>query len=836
MRTWTLLSATLLSCCMATPALAEDAGDTGEPASSKLAEGVSKPAPAGMTFSTGVAKGRDLLDTAISASVIDEGELAKLSVSSISGIMQNIPGIRSLTSDVDGYSSITVRGLPLAADGSKYLQLQEDGLPVLEFADMQFNTADRFLRADLNISQIQSIRGGSASTFASNSPGGVVNLISKTGETEGGNVQVSSGLGYDLKRLDFDYGSPLGENWRFHVGGFYREGEGPRDYGYTAFRGGQVKLNITRSFAGGYIRIYGKYLDDRQPNYGTEPALIAGTDASPTFASIPGTRLASDGFGSPLIAGYLGTDDRNNPVSRSLEDGMHAVVKSIGLETQFQVADWTVSDRFRFADISGSFNQIDSMLAAPSAVISTILAGPGSTLTYASGPNAGQVVAPGSQINGNGLASINLLLNFDQKSVNNVTNDLRASRVYDLSGGKLTVSGGVYHTVQDYKADWNFTNAISDVVGNGRMAPLDLRNAAGTLLSQNGVFAYGFGFGQPRAYGNYYYDVQYRITAPYGSINFAKGKLSIGGSLRYDRGDVSGHVLTDSLVGPSDINRDGVIAPVETSVALLPLTSQIPVGYRYGYLSYSAGVNYRIAQPVSVFARYSRGGRASADRVLRPGSLSSTTGKLTNDALKYGLVKQAEAGVKYRKDGFELYVTGFWASTEERNTQLAADKNGNVIVLDVVREYSAKGVELEGEVHRGPFRLAIGGTWTKAKIAKDADFPELVGNVPRYIPSLSFNARPSVEFDTIAVGAVINATTSSYAQDSNQLKLPGYVLVSPFVQFRPAEKLTLAVNAFNVFDKLAVYAASASTIPASGIANIRTMNRRTVTGSIRYSF
>ncbi|MFC3096254.1 TonB-dependent receptor plug domain-containing protein [Alteraurantiacibacter palmitatis] len=179
-------------------------------------------APAAKAFSTGVARGRDLLDTAISASVIDEADLPKLSVSSIAGIMQNIPGIRAETSDVDGFSAITVRGLPLSADGSKFLQLQEDGLPVLEFGDLHFASVDQFLRADLTLSQVQAIRGGSASTFASNSPGGVVNFISRTGEVEGGLLQVSSGVGHDLKRVDFAYGSPLGEGWRFHVGGFYR--------------------------------------------------------------------------------------------------------------------------------------------------------------------------------------------------------------------------------------------------------------------------------------------------------------------------------------------------------------------------------------------------------------------------------------------------------------------------------------------------------------------------------------------------------------------------------------------------------------------------------------
>ena len=176
-------------------------------------------------------------------------------MSSIAGIMQNIPGIRSETSDIDGFSAITIRGLPLAAEGSKFLQLQEDGLPVLEFGDIQFAGIDQFLRADLTLSQVQALRGGSASTFASNSPGGLINFISKTGETAGGLMQVSSGVGHDLKRIDFAYGSPLGRGWRFHVGGFYRTGEGPRAIGFTGFSGGQVKANVTKEFDGGYIRI-----------------------------------------------------------------------------------------------------------------------------------------------------------------------------------------------------------------------------------------------------------------------------------------------------------------------------------------------------------------------------------------------------------------------------------------------------------------------------------------------------------------------------------------------------------------------------------------------------
>ena len=60
------------------------------------------------------------------------------------------------------------------------MQFQEDGLPVLEFGDIQFAGIDQFLRADLTLSQVQAIRGGSASTFASNSPGGLIN-VGRTG-------------------------------------------------------------------------------------------------------------------------------------------------------------------------------------------------------------------------------------------------------------------------------------------------------------------------------------------------------------------------------------------------------------------------------------------------------------------------------------------------------------------------------------------------------------------------------------------------------------------------------------------------------------------------------
>ena len=181
-------------------------------------------------------------------------------------------------------------------------------------------------------------------------------------------------------------------------------------------------------------------------------------------------------------------------------------------------------------------------------------------------------------------------------------------------------------------------------------------------------------------------------------------------------------------------------------------------------------------------------------------------------------------------------MTGFWASTDERNIQIAANAAGEAVAQPINRTYSAKGVEFEGEWRKGPFALTMGATFTDASIDEDQIDAIFNGNTPRHIPDFAFFARPEFDLGKVTFGTVINGTTESFAQDSNLLIQPGYVLVSPFLQYRPTEGLTVAVNAFNVFDELAIVQLQSAAIPASGIANAQVMNGRTVTASLRYAF
>lgn len=792
------------------------------------------------SFTTGVAKGRDLLDTAISASTLDETEIQKTGTRSIAEVLGNIPGIRAETAGTDGLTAITIRGLPLAADGSKFLQIQEDGLPVMEFGDVHFAATTAFLRTDLSLSQVQAIRGGSASTFASNSPGGIVNFISKTGEEEGGQIQLSSGLDHELGRADFNYGARLSDSVRFNIGGFYRQGEGPRAAGYNAFRGGQVKFNITKEFTSGFVRLYAKVLDDREPNYAQVPLRLTGTNADPVYAPLPGFDSRRDTLSaSRYRTTILSVDQDNNLRTIDLQQGNRSKVMSLGLEGQFDVAGWTVTNRVRYARISGTYNETLPTALVPAAVFPAAFGAPGGSLRYATGPNAGATIAATGAINGNGLVSSALDLNAEINSMDNFTNDLRGSRVWTIGKGKLTTTAGFYASSQDVDLYYDFSNSVYDVASGGNSSFIDVIAADGRSISQGGILDYGV-FGRSSYHRRY--DLNYRVYAPYGSVNYQQGPLAIGASLRYDFGKVSGTLFGADLGGGRvgltaiDINRDGVISGPETNVSVLPLGQPGIADYDYGYASYSVGVNYRLAEPVSLFARYSRGARASAERLFFSPTANPATGKLTDDSAAYAPVKQAEGGIKFRKPGMTLFVTGFWASTTDKNLQIGADATGAVALITIDRAYSAKGVEVEGLFERGPLSLRLGATYTKARIDSDKADPTAVGNTPRHQPDLIFQAMPQYRTGLFSIGANILGTTSSFAQDSNLLKQPGYVIVSPFLEVRPTERVQLSLNAYNVFDKLALVQVGSAAIPASGIVNAQTLNGRTITGSVRFSF
>ncbi len=805
----TLLATTAL--LMVSPAFAQDAATNAADASGEE------------IVVTAVARGQNRLDSSVSVSSLNADAIIAATPRSAAELFRSLPGIRSESSGGEGNANIQSRGIPISTGGAKFLQLQEDGLPILEFGDIAFGNADIFLRTDSTVARVEAVRGGSASTFASNSPGGVINIISKTGSVEGGSIQGTLGLDYGEYRLDANYGGRLSDTLTFNIGGFYRVGEGPRHAGYDGNKGGQVKANLTKTFDRGFFRLNFKYLDDRAIAYLPSPVRVTGSNGDPKYQALPGLSPNSDTIHSIYFTQAVTLDGQNRRETDDIRDGMHPLVKAIGFEGQFDIADgWTVNNKFRFASISGRFNSPFPATTDTVQNLANGIGGAGAVATYANGPLAGQAVANPTTANAIGIVLFNTKLN----SLDNVTNDLRLNHRFDMANsGVLDVSVGLYKSRQKIDMDWTWSSYLLEAKGDNA-ALINVRTAAGVSQTDTGLVAYGASY-----FGNCCrrsYNLDFDTSAPFASLTYKSGSLTVDGSLRYDFGRARGFVLGDGPVVANDVDGNGTISVPETKATVMPLTLTRPVDYNYHYLSYSGGANYRIGDNLSAFARYSRGGRANADRFVFGGNTSATTGQLLPGARAVDFVRQAEAGLKYQGSGLSFYATAFHAKTQEQNYEATTQRS-------FANTYRAYGLELEGAYRTGGFNLAANATYTDAKIIASND-PTVIGNRPRRQAKLIWRVAPEYTSGMFSVGASAIGTGASYTQDSNNLKLPAFTQVNAFVAVRPIERLQLSINANNLFNVAGYTEAEEGSIPANGIVRARSINGRTVSASLKLDF
>jgi outer membrane receptor protein involved in Fe transport len=463
--------------------------------------------------------------------------------------------------------------------------------------------------------------------------------------------------------------------------------------------------------------------------------------------------------------------------------------------------------------------------------VANSVGGAGSTILFASGPNAGQV-ANAATIGGNGLLTNVVNFNVRLNSLDNVTNDFRVNKTFDIGGGTANFTSGFYLSRQTIDTDWLWTSHVQTIEGGGQAVLVDIRNAAGNLVTQNGTVGFGASF-----FGNCCrrnYDVDYSTYAPFASLSFELDRLTIDASIRYDFGDASGTITgSDSGFGVGvirfDFDNNGVISPAEAQTSTLPLGSARPVNYSFDYFSFSLGANYLVTDALGVFARYSQGGRHTADRSLFSPAVSAVDGGLPGgDQGVVATVDQLEMGLKYQANGLSLFATGFFAKTAETNVELAP-----LELFDT--EYEAYGIELEGAYRTGPFTLSAGATWTDAEIV-DALAANTIGNTPRRQADLVYQATAQYDADMFTIGANVVGTTESFTQDNNDLVLPAFAQVNAFLAFRPIERIEVGLNAQNLFNTTGFTEAEEGSIPANGIVRARSIAGRTVLASVRFDF
>ena len=785
---------------------------------------------------------RTLIDSAIAVTSVSAETIANFKPTSESEVFRLIPGIQAAgTAGPGGNSNIAVRGLPVATGGSPFVQLQEDGLPTVLFGDIQFGNNDYWTRYDASVERLESVRGGGATTFASQAPGAVINYISNTGQKAGGYIQINQGIDFKEARVDFRYGAPIGESTRFHIGGFYKVGNGPLN-NFRVSNSVQIKANLTQEFdeGKGYIRFLVKFADTQDPNY----------TGSPAFATRNGNKISN----VTPFPGFDGRVDNNyslfnrtgqflNRAGTALEtrniDGITTKQISVGAQFHYELGEnFTVDNNLRWSDMSGAFASPFLNLARTSSVLgSTVNGSAVAAIRYASGPRAGQLYT-GTYIDNN----VNVRTNI--RDVGSVANNLALAGKFETGFAKVTARAGFFYMKQDIGMDWHVNQSNREVNGNNP-SQLDLFSATGAKLTQQGISGYNNNWGTCCARD---YDLSYTNTAPYLQLDLDNDSFALDGSVRFERvkakggGTQGGTTIT--------VNSGGVLLP-----ALRSDSAREVVNYSRSYTSWTAGALLKATPDLSLFVRASRGGRFNGDRQTFGGKFT-TTGALCTSAQATALangcttdgvtpsvdfVNQYEIGLKNRGQigggrysvEFSLLKGNFKQSTFELSATRCGGAAGGCIIDS---KYRSSGAEFFGTLGFGDFSLVANATYTKAE---QLGAGAAAYRRASYLPDLTYTLSANYDFaDIVTLGVAATGQTSVRDDPGNEY--PASTIFNANIAVRPVERLELGLSVYNLFNKLDFRGNgnNVADVPATGpiVITGTPVVGQTFSGTLKYKF
>lgn len=785
------------------------------------------------------------LESSISVTSIDQTIIDNFQPQSEAEIFRLLPGIQTPgTSGPGGNANIAVRGLPVATGGAPFVQLQEDGLPLVLFGDIQFGNNDYWTKFDATTASVEAVRGGSATTLASQAPGAVINYISHTGDREGGHVQLNKGVDFNDTKLDFRYGGPLGQDLYFHVGGYFQRGKDPLGVDYTINDSIQVKGNLTKEFGDGqsFLRLFFKVADTQGINYTGAPALadLNGNKVS-NIRAFPGFDGRSQTNYSIFNQSQL-IYNRDRAFERADINGISTDQKYIGMQLHWEFSDaFSIDNKARYSDLSGRFSSPFLNIAPTSSVLgSTVNGATVAQIRYADGPRAGQVFT-------GALLDNNVNVTTNMRDLGAFVNDLVLTGEFDMGSLDVTARGGFFYMDQTIAMDWHVNRSTRELSGDNP-AQLDLFDAAGNQLTYQGISGYNNNWGTCCARD---YDLGYTNTAPYAQLVLDHDLFNFDASIRFEKISASGYAIGGGntfLVNPD---------PTRPNLRIEAITAngvREQLDYSRSYTSWSVGGLFKASSDVSVFARASRGGRFNSDRQTLGGKIANDGSLCTGQEALAGsngcaadgitpsvdFVNQYELGAKARGGlaggdwtaELTLLKGDFSQSTFELSATRCPGGTGGCIIDS---EYKSKGFEFFGTYRNGGFLLVANATYSDAqrKLSGAANFTRAP-----FIPDLSYSLSASYDFaDLVTLG--VSATGQTSVVDDALRSYEGKTTFNASLRVTPLENLQFGLNVYNLFNAYDLRGNGATLVNGGvtpAIVSGTPVPGRNVTASVRLSF
>ncbi|PZT92869.1 MULTISPECIES: TonB-dependent receptor domain-containing protein [Sphingomonas] len=746
---------------------------------------------------------RPLITASADITLADRADIDRRAPRSTADMLELVPGIFVEATAGQVSNNYSVRGLQ--GGGQRFVQLQEDGMPILYGG----GGADFFFDQDLTIDRLEAVKGGSSGVLTVNGAGATINFISKRPnfrEAEGA-ARVTA-YNYGMKRGDFYYSQPLAENLAFNVGGYIQSSPGVRENPFD-YAGWRLKGMLEYRFDdGGYARLSAKGGDVENAYYATMPYRLDGGK----IRGIPGLDTQDGNVGGDAFANIA------VPVSTfahpsgfrefRYRDGIKAKTAQVRFDIEKPVGE--TIDLFAHArylkysyDFNGLFPGSGTGNAGLTSAQNYLTPGASSpindllTLGRAAYPAATRfgiknlrtgVVLGSNQtaqlaaLAGNGFLQ-RTTLNHDYIDGRDFGANVGGRWEYENDRFKNSLTAGVmYYNVirkQDQSATASMVNDVKTNSDVYDIVALDGNNQVIGTLSDNGLVSYG-------DWGAGIRERRDSAVSLYVNDEVAFGDLRVDGGVRWESDDATALDGNQLAVNqPVQPGVGGVIRNVGASFDGTFTTRQ----RTQRKASWTVGANYLITPNFSVYARYANGFQ-------------------TNNVDPITTIELYEAGVRYQYGRlFSGSATVFRTNFDNQNYNFANPTNPSQ-QQNLNADLRTKGVEIDLVVRpTNWFSVDFQGVFQDPQLLnlqldgvdQGAAFE---GNRPERTPAQLFTILPTLTLpDGLGdVYARYKFVGKIFADNGNGIALPSYGVTGIGVNLNLSERVQLNLNADNVFD------------------------------------
>lgn len=710
--------------------------------------------------------------------------------------LKAVPGLWVEASGGEASANIRARGIP--TEGYSTLGLQEDGLPIQHDGGLGWLNADQSYRIDESVDRMEIVRGGPASIFASNAPGGIVNFVTRRGgDTPEGLVKYEIG-DFNHHRVDAWYGGPIGD-WRYGAGGFWRISDGVRDPGFRANDGYQVRVSLGRDLPGGG-KIDGnvKHFDDHVVFFLGVP-LTFDRKGDPT--GVPGFNPNYGTFPGPETK-RLNVRDANGPRTVDVQSGTHVKLTQFTVKFQQPLAGgWKLDDgfRYRISDTTreglfpGSITPgTDRLAALRNGALAAFPTASSVQFRYTAAPT---VLFDPAGANGNGLVHDGAVRTIAVK-LDEIINDLRLLKKFSFANQTHDVALGFYVADLDEKFLRYSANIYTDVRDNARLLDLVAVNANGAVvgaMSENGVSRYGSEFangkGDSFTYAFYLSD-EWQVTRD----------LRIDLGLRWEKINADGRAERSAgrnLGGPTAAD-DNVLAGTGVFDGF---------DRTFKRVGWTIGADWQFTPRNGLFARFT------------PTFRLPSVGDFITNASATPVIQRMdlyEIGYKYVSQPFDVFLTAF--RTDYKNFGFGDTvfdaTTGTFTQRTLFTSTKATGLEFEGTWRAVKwFDVSASATYQKPEFG-DFRFTQVVSGAPVSlnftgnrlvrVPKTSLRVIPGFNLmgNRLRLQFPIEYYGDRFADAANSVKLPSYRVFNAALRYTMNRSITFHVNIENLDNEI----------------------------------